>query len=1247
MKAIRIQKTAWSLVLGLLVALSCPAQEEEPATFESLLVELKKKPVGLDMYGGKYARYNSAKQLGEMKDPRAVEPLIETLQDNDSDLRAECARALGKIGDPRAVEPLQALAEKDRSERTRFAAVVGLHGLGQPVLQDLIAYLKGGEAEAATILGNDKNRSAIGALIEALDCDDWNVKLEAIKALGTMGAREAVPTLMGMVARGPTDYETDGLGKEAALVLGQIGDRRAVDQLLEALASQSIQTQTRDGAIEALGMLRDQKAVEPLIKAIWTDNDWPRVDVATSLAQIGGNRATAVLLEEFRKCESSKHLTFKDGLQAALRDISDPDAMPAFVKALDDSDPDLCCLAAGVLGRSGDPRGIKAMVAILGSSDPEVKGTAINSLPGMGSGAVPELLALLKNPGTEAETRSWAVVVLGDIGDQGTAEDLLPLLSDKDSYVRLAAFEALGKIGSPDSVAELSRQLRHPDARIRRAAGTALGQIGDPSAIPALTKTAGDPDDLVRSVALSALAATDDARVVKTLADATKTEKEEVLASAAAGLATIGSEESLSLLNGMMSGENELLKADVIFALAESDSDAAAIFLEDAARTNLEFVGNLARVSLVKKQIESPKPTVVPTEPDPAGSDETGDVTVPDKVGTDTADDVNVAETDTNNIAVDLVKNDTAGQLLLHSDDDPTKNVEGTLFEEDFDDGTAKGFGNEAGNWKVVNGKYAPSLPVSTKAGEILVEEDFTSGAVNWQLEDKNASINDGKLYWDTGHHLSAILQQNIPMENVIIEFDGQVDSNGINVYLHNENDEGYVVVLGGWHNTKSGSEVGKLGENRVLVRSKVWEPGRWHHYKVIRQGDDLKAFVDGHTIFERTVTSRYPGTWKLKFNSWKARIGIDNIKIYRLPAPGGKSYPPGALFEEDFNDGTAEGFGNEAGNWEVVDGRYTPSAPIITSPIDADSISGVRHSSFGEQDWKYHILEADFMNAYNGGMIIRGQDNFGDGGLVLSIVPGDDIYLPNGFINLQDGWGGAPIAGTELGFKGGEDLHIKVESFGETGEQGGEIIKVYVNDELKITTEWLCSVGRSDQGKVYLYLNQYFDEQSAAETMGFTAEEIETEKKHLAGQSWDNIIVRKKESISSTPVKFEEPAPTATFPIVIILPTPTPEPPPVIREKNISISEIEQREKTISVKLTGKGLSQGVVVQGELNSSYDNRTIQRGASIVIDDGSASLHFRAPYMGWPPGQYTVTIRVGSELKATRNVDIKRSKRRTR
>ena len=132
----------------------------------------------------------------------------------------------------------------------------------------------------------------------------------------------------------------------------------------------------------------------------------------------------------------------------------------------------------------------------------------------------------------------------------------------------------------------------------------------------------------------------------------------------------------------------------------------------------------------------------------------------------------------------------------------------------------------------------------------------------------------------------------------------------------------------------------------------------------------------------------------------------------------GEKRNAAGTLFEEDFDDGTAEGFGNEFGECRVVNGKYAPALPISISAVTPDGKLNTRHSSFGMPDWKYYSVEADFIDAYNGGLIIRGQNSFEEGGIVLSIVPGDDIYLPNGFINLQDEWGGAPIAGTELGFK-------------------------------------------------------------------------------------------------------------------------------------------------------------------------------------------------------------------------------------
>lgn len=44
--------------------------------------------------------------LGDMRDPMAVEPLVEALESGDEDVRQAAAKALGDIGDDRAVAPL-------------------------------------------------------------------------------------------------------------------------------------------------------------------------------------------------------------------------------------------------------------------------------------------------------------------------------------------------------------------------------------------------------------------------------------------------------------------------------------------------------------------------------------------------------------------------------------------------------------------------------------------------------------------------------------------------------------------------------------------------------------------------------------------------------------------------------------------------------------------------------------------------------------------------------------------------------------------------------------------------------------------------------------------------------------------------------------------------------------------------------------------------------------------------------------
>ena len=61
----------------------------------------------------------AALAFGEIRDPRAVEPLTKTLGDENWEVRSSAAKALGKIGDDRAVDPLVNLL-RDRNESVRW-----------------------------------------------------------------------------------------------------------------------------------------------------------------------------------------------------------------------------------------------------------------------------------------------------------------------------------------------------------------------------------------------------------------------------------------------------------------------------------------------------------------------------------------------------------------------------------------------------------------------------------------------------------------------------------------------------------------------------------------------------------------------------------------------------------------------------------------------------------------------------------------------------------------------------------------------------------------------------------------------------------------------------------------------------------------------------------------------------------------------------------------------------------------------
>lgn len=79
------------------------------------------------------APHRAASVLAEVKDTRALKPLMEGLLHRDPRVRAECARALGELRDPAAVEAL-IRATRDSDHRVRAQAGWALDRLGMVAL---------------------------------------------------------------------------------------------------------------------------------------------------------------------------------------------------------------------------------------------------------------------------------------------------------------------------------------------------------------------------------------------------------------------------------------------------------------------------------------------------------------------------------------------------------------------------------------------------------------------------------------------------------------------------------------------------------------------------------------------------------------------------------------------------------------------------------------------------------------------------------------------------------------------------------------------------------------------------------------------------------------------------------------------------------------------------------------------------------------------------------------------------------
>jgi HEAT repeat protein len=450
----------------------------------------------------------AAELLGRVGSAKVVPALLATVeatQTEDSDVREIALRALARIGDPGAVVPLvAALRSADAWLAPRIADILARHG--EAAVDPLLAVLADSgptspRAWAANVLGEVRATRAFPALARALDDPDDEVRAKAATALGRLGDRRALASLLEHLLNDPAPF----VRARVASALGQFDGPEVINRLIQTLGDSAWWVRMR--AIEALEQI-GPVAEGPLLVALDDGDTEIRQRAAIALERLGvpaalagtieqgdpegvAARTLARLIAAGSKEQITELLTHpvhavREVVVAALRQSRRSDVAVDLARvASEDPTARVRSLALNTLRALRIREGTSAAVAGLTEEHPSVRAAAIRYLGELaGDDALSQVRAHAIDP--EPEVRAAAAEAMGALGGRRVEPELLLLVADPESTVRRAALRGVVDAGLPITASILTGVLRDPDREVLGIAVRGAGLAGDSSAVPLL-----------------------------------------------------------------------------------------------------------------------------------------------------------------------------------------------------------------------------------------------------------------------------------------------------------------------------------------------------------------------------------------------------------------------------------------------------------------------------------------------------------------------------------------------------------------------------------------------------------------------------------------------------------------------------------------------------------------------------------------------------------------------------------------
>ncbi len=354
---------------------------------------------------------------------------------------------------------------------------------------------------SATKQGEWPGRSTVLAAIHAvLQSDNSLSRLHGLRALARIGADD--PASLDLAIAHLHDPDPD-LRTEAAIALGRLGARRAVEQLLESMEGDP-EGEVRIEAARALGRIADPAATERLLRCVEADG-YPECDVIVddleygaawdvqaealvalgaiaeprtapkiiallnesgnehlqergleALARLDSDAATGFLLDRLAKGDAMARRRAVEALSSTLAEDAKGEPPQAVTSALTDAlldeDPGVRMAAAGAIAQMDSPLAAASLALLLEDNDAGVRGAVARHLARMKGGAVAARLHAMLDDASP-ETRRAITRTLADLADPSSFEPLARLLDTEDEALLFDVIEALGRIPPPRTAA--------------------------------------------------------------------------------------------------------------------------------------------------------------------------------------------------------------------------------------------------------------------------------------------------------------------------------------------------------------------------------------------------------------------------------------------------------------------------------------------------------------------------------------------------------------------------------------------------------------------------------------------------------------------------------------------------------------------------------------------------------------------------------------------------------------------------